>query len=292
MTAPVDNVMSLTEAAARLGVHYMTAYRYVRTGRLAATKDGSQWRVRVADVAAFAAPSRDSPAPRGSRAEGTNATVRGGRRRTNWSGRAEDRLVAGDEAGAWTVMEGAMSAGMSPESLYLDVIVPALRSIGDRWASGDLTVADEHRASGVTHRLVGRLGPRFARRGRKRGTVLLAAPPGELHDLPIALVADLLRSRSFDVSDLGANVPIESLANAAAHTPRLVAVGLCATSPDNEANIRTAIAAVRNVTLAPVVLGGGAIAGQTHAMELGADRGGLSARAVLEAFERLTPVNA
>ena len=33
-------LITLHEAAARLGVHYMTAYRYVRTGRLPAERDG------------------------------------------------------------------------------------------------------------------------------------------------------------------------------------------------------------------------------------------------------------
>ena len=32
-------LLSLQEAADRLGVHYMTAYRYVRTGRLRAVQD-------------------------------------------------------------------------------------------------------------------------------------------------------------------------------------------------------------------------------------------------------------
>ena len=161
--ASTEGMITLTEAAERLGVHYMTAYRYVRTGRLPAVKRGSEWRVRVDDVAALATAAATIAAlPEGA----AGAPRSRGRRRTNWSGRAEERLVAGDEAGAWAVLEGAMSSGMSPEDLYLDMLVPALHSIGHRWSVGELTVADEHRASGVALRLVGRLGPRFARRGR------------------------------------------------------------------------------------------------------------------------------
>ena len=200
--------------------------------------------------------------------------------------------MAGDEAGAWAVVEAAMSAGMSPEDLYLDVLVPSLCSIGDRWATGELTVADEHRASGVTHRLIGRLGPRFARRGRKRGAVVLAAPPGETHALPLALFADLLRARSFDVSDLGSDVPVDSLASTVAATARLVAVGLCATTSGNEANIRRAVAAVREVTDVPVLVGGGAIVGgPASAAALGADGGGLPTCEALEAFDHLARVH-
>jgi len=42
--------MTLQEAAERLGVHYMTAYRYVRTGKLPAEKVGVHWMVDRTDV--------------------------------------------------------------------------------------------------------------------------------------------------------------------------------------------------------------------------------------------------
>ena len=40
---PRAGLLGLQEVADRLGVHYMTAYRYVRTGRLPATRIGAQW---------------------------------------------------------------------------------------------------------------------------------------------------------------------------------------------------------------------------------------------------------
>ena len=39
--------ITLQEAAATLGVHYMTAYRYVRLGLLEAEKVGTTWQVSV-----------------------------------------------------------------------------------------------------------------------------------------------------------------------------------------------------------------------------------------------------
>ena len=68
MSARSEAMVTLTEAAALLGVHYMTAYRYVRTGRLPAIKDGAEWRVRAADVSdlmAAANRSRQPPAAEG-----------------------------------------------------------------------------------------------------------------------------------------------------------------------------------------------------------------------------------
>ena len=45
--------LTLQEVAEQLNVHYMTAYKYVRTGRLAATKVKSIWNVDPVDLEAF-----------------------------------------------------------------------------------------------------------------------------------------------------------------------------------------------------------------------------------------------
>ncbi|MCU0269661.1 MAG: B12-binding domain-containing protein, partial [Acidimicrobiales bacterium] len=191
-------LISLTQAAEDLGVHYMTAYRYVRTGRLPAQKSGHEWLVDEADVLAMREPE-PTPGPR-----------RG--RRADYPRRLEDRLLAADETGAWTVVEQALGSGMEPADLYLEVLAPAMASVGERWANGEIPVSSEHRASATALRLIGRLGPRFARRGRKRGTVIVGAPPGDAHALPSAIARDLLRGRSYAVIDLGSDVPAEDWA--------------------------------------------------------------------------------
>jgi excisionase family DNA binding protein len=54
ITADCDiELIGLPEAVHQLGVHYMTAYRYVRTGRLPATIMNGLWRVDLADIRAF-----------------------------------------------------------------------------------------------------------------------------------------------------------------------------------------------------------------------------------------------
>ena len=45
-----DREITLQEVAERLNVHYMTAYRYVRTGRLAARREGGHYQVSAAEV--------------------------------------------------------------------------------------------------------------------------------------------------------------------------------------------------------------------------------------------------
>ena len=48
------NEVGLREASDVLGLHYMTVYRYVRTGKLAARREGGDWLVRRSDLEALA----------------------------------------------------------------------------------------------------------------------------------------------------------------------------------------------------------------------------------------------
>jgi excisionase family DNA binding protein len=253
-------LLSLQEAAELEGVHYMTVYRRVRTGRLAAVKVGSEWRVEAGDL-----PARAAPAPRGRRGADRRPS------RTETRRRLESRLIEGDEPGAWEVVDGALASGAEPSEVLLDVVAPALDSIGRRWEAGDLSIGEEHRASGVALRLIGRLGPRFARRGRKRGTVVVGAPHGEQHGIPVAMVGDLLRGQGYAVIELGADVPDSSFAEAAQRAERLVCVLVGATTPGRDGSIASAIRAVHDrLPDVPVLVGGAAVDGAAHAARLGA----------------------
>jgi excisionase family DNA binding protein len=266
-------LITLQEAAERLGVHYMTAYRYVRTGRLPAERNGVQWMVDPDDLEKMRAPG---PAPRGSD---------GGR--AERPARLAARMVAGDEAGAWALIEALLASGAEPADVYLDALVPALTLVGDGWAAGELSVADEHRAAAVAQRLTGRLGPRFARRGRKRGTVVVGEPAGEQHGLASAIVSDLLRGAGFTVLDLGANTPAESFVDSCRDADRLVAVVIGATVVGQDRTLRATVRALREGGItAPVLVGGAAIEGHHHAVRLGADAwSGLDGRSAVAAVE-------
>jgi len=279
-----NETMSLTEAAEHLGVHYMTAYRYVRTGRLPASKVGSEWRVTTADVDALRSGRSGSARVGGPPTAGTG---QGRRRRHDYHVRLEDRLLAGDETGAWTIIENALTAGVDPDEIYLEVLSPAMALVGDQWEAGTVSVSEEHRASVVMLRLIGRLGPRFSRRGRKRGTVVLGAPAGDHHGVPVALAADLLRGAGFMVIDLGADTPAASFVDAGRDADRLIGVGISATRSGNDPAIAEAVATVHRDLGCPVVLGGRAVTSTAVGTSLGADEVSSSAPELIELFERL-----
>lgn len=281
------SMVSLREAAELLGVHYMTVYRSVRLGRLPAEKAaGGIWCVRRDHVEHLRVRAEQLGSRPGTVSRPDAAAAP--RRRVAWARRLQDRLVAGDEGGAWGVVESALASGTDVETLYLTVLAPAMRAIGQDWAEGRLDVATEHRATVIVTRIIGRLGPRFARRGRPRGAVLLGAPAGDQHALPGALLADLLRGAGFAVVELGANVPAESFVSAADRAERLVAAAVSATTPGNDraiaATVQTLRAALPQEVL--VLLGGGAVRGAAHVRSLGADGWARDARQAVALLEQ------
>lgn len=258
-----DEPIGLEDVAQRLGVHYMTAYRYVRTGLLPARQDGGRWWVEPADLDAFVA-DRSRPRPRRKRASLPVGIVE----------RLADRLQGGDEEGAWRILDELRMSADDPIGLVIRTLSGAMRAIGDRWAAGATSVGEEHRASVVAMRLLGRLGAGGRRRGRTRGTVVVAAAPGDVHGLPVALASEVLRQGGFTVVDLGADLPADQAWRAARSADRLVCVGFCATTPldgRSEAELADAVGQVRSEVGCPVVVGGAGVTSAEVAQRIGAD---------------------
>jgi MerR family transcriptional regulator, light-induced transcriptional regulator len=188
--------MQLREAADVLGVHYQTAYSWVRQGTLPARKTGRGYEVLERDVLALAERRASGTPPR------PEVRVR------DWpaqAGRLYDAIVAGDETLARHEFD-RLAAGVPLIDLCERVITPALRRIGEEWAAGELTIAAEHRASAICERLI---APRAHQPpGRPRGIAVTATPPAERHALPALMAAACLREDRWLVHHLAADLPV------------------------------------------------------------------------------------
>lgn len=275
-SAPAHEI-TLHEAAEMLDVHYMTAYRYVRLGLLPAHKAAGTWRVLLHDLRAFQGQSHQ---PIDAEASLKKNVV--------WWERLEARLLAGDGSGAWAVVEAALVAGVSLEDIYTKVMSPALVSIGEQWARGELEIYREHQASAIVSRMMGRLGPRFVGRGRTKGSIVVGAPQGEHHSLVVAMVADLLRQRGWEVFDLGADLPAQTFIAAVNNTPDVVAACVSVTSPTARDAARELVLSLRTSVgdAVPVYVGGAAVLSAQDAQELGAHGWASDVNVLVELLEQ------
>jgi MerR family transcriptional regulator, light-induced transcriptional regulator len=255
--------ISLHDVAEMLDVHYMTVYRYVRQGQLPATKVGRSWYVKPSDLELF----RDAKVH-------TSEVSEGGKKIAPWAERLEAQLIQGDQRGAAEIMEAVLRSGHDLYFLYLQVLSPAMSAIGARWAAGNLEIFVEHRASNIAMRLIGQFGPRFARRGVSKGTVVLGSPADEMHTLSTSMVADLIRLEGWNVSDVGANMPAEAFAEAIRQGEDVVAVCIGVTMPGSLPAAQATIGAIRKVVPRdlPILVGGAGVASDEIARDLGADR--------------------
>jgi DNA-binding transcriptional MerR regulator len=175
-----------------------------------------------------------------------------------------DALDAFDGTRAQAALDRLLAA-FSVETVLRDVVLPLLRELGERWARGAVTVAQEHFASNL---LRGRL--LAIARGWSSGNgphALLAAPSGELHDLGLVVFGVALRERGWRITFLGADTPVETLADAARRLePRAIVV-----SALSDGRFRSARPGLRELAAARRVLVAGAGASAELANELGAE---------------------
>jgi DNA-binding transcriptional MerR regulator len=141
------------------------------------------------------------------------------------------------------------------ETAIEEIVAPALRTVGDRWATGAECIAEEHLLSeAVRSRLRVLLADR---RHPVRGTAVLACAPGEHHELGLLALAVLLQADGWLPVYLGADAPLESSV-ALAGRMRAGVLCLSASTPDLLADLQSRLAEAKLPKTTRVIVGGAA----------------------------------
>jgi MerR family transcriptional regulator, light-induced transcriptional regulator len=115
---------------------------------------------------------------------------------------------ADHEPAAQAIFDRLLAAA-TVDTLLSDVVLPYLRELGERWARGEASIAQEHFASAVLRgRLLG------LARGWGLGVgplAVLACLPGEQHDLGLIAFGLVLRARGWRIVYLGPDAPIDTI---------------------------------------------------------------------------------
>jgi methanogenic corrinoid protein MtbC1 len=225
-----------------MGVHYQTAYGWVRSGRLKAEVINGRYMIARLDLDAIVQQRYVPVAPK----------APGAKRLTHAADRMHNALLVGDEATARRIALSLVTEGSSIADLIGVVIVPALVRIGKAWHEGQLTIWVEHRASAIVERIFGELSPNP--KGRRRGTAVVAAVSGDHHCLPTSMAAVTLREDNWHVEHLGADVPPAELVDFCRHHLVTVVV-ISATNPDT-VDLAQATALDLQAAGTPAIVGG------------------------------------
>jgi len=106
-----------------------------------------------------------------------------------------------------------VSRGVGVRDLYVYLFQEALHRVGVLWQAGVVSVAQEHYFTASTQLIMSYLYPLVFKAARSpRGITLVGAcVSGELHEIGIRMVCDLLEMDGYDTHYLGANTPVQDL---------------------------------------------------------------------------------
>lgn len=153
----------------------------------------------------------------------------------------------------------AADVGIALETLFLDVLRPALWTLGGLWERGEATVAQEKEVSEVARELIAELTLRYAPLEESPDIQVVAAcVAGERHDLGLRMLCGLLRERGIGVHFLGPDVAPHFLADAVQRRQPTIVL-LSATGDEHLPALEEAASAVRTVRAPQVIAGGQAV---------------------------------
>lgn len=99
---------------------------------------------------------------------------------------------------------------LGPRQVVLELVLPLLRAVGDRWHAGDMSVAQEHAVSAqVRAHLATLIRTTVLPAGAPR--MVFATPPGHRHEMGAQMAAVLAAARGVSPVYLGPDVPFEEL---------------------------------------------------------------------------------
>src|SRR6201991_244933 len=141
-----------------------------------------------------------------------------------------------------------------------DVLLPAMKEVGDKFGAGELILPFVLQSAEVMKRAVARLERYLDRiEGYTKGTVVLATVFGDVHDIGKSLVNTILTNNGYTVVDLGKQVPVSTIVEAAKQH-EATAIGLSALLVSTSKQMPLAVQELHSQGLEfPVLLGGAAI---------------------------------
>ena len=95
--------------------------------------------------------------------------------------------------------------------MFDELVTPVLHKIGDLWAHGKITVAEEHISSNIIRDSLIALREIIIKVDYKSEKVFCLAFDDDQHDIPLKMVQIILEQRGFDVYYSGQRTPAESL---------------------------------------------------------------------------------
>ena len=199
--------------------------------------------------------------------------------------RPQERLTA--------YLDDHLNRGLPVEQIYLRLLQPAARHLGEMWDEDNCSFVDVTLAMSLLQSALRSLAPAFQRSGRSEdGTrsVLLASLSGDQHTFGLTMAAEFFRRSGWSVCSVLSGNPDELVCRL--QNERNVVVGFSASRPDQLPALSATIRHLRRMSggrIAGILVGGPLVFTHTEsALATGADAVALDARQALAEAELLS----
>ena len=154
-------------------------------------------------------------------------------------------LLHGDSRGCLKLVEQSIKTPDEMKHFYLDVVWPAMVTIGSMWESNRISVAEEHLATAIVGRVMAALYSTIDMSPVTRGKAIVTAGPNEFHEVGARMIADFMEMDGWDVTYLGANTPaLEVVKHVRREKPAIIALSVATVF--NMENARRLIRLIRD----------------------------------------------
>ena len=120
-------------------------------------------------------------------------------------------VLDGDSDKAERLAKEALEANMPPLDVIDKGFVKGIREIGRLWEAGELFLPELVMGAEAMKKAMAVLQPALTRGGERPkavGHIVIGTIEGDIHDIGKTLVATMLSANGFEITDLGADVPV------------------------------------------------------------------------------------
>jgi methanogenic corrinoid protein MtbC1 len=191
-----------------------------------------------------------------------------------------DDAVRGERRAAIRLTLDLFDNGVPQDEVIADLLCAAQHEVGDRWYRNELSVVDEHVASGVAAAALDALVSEAAPHDSSGHTVVSCAE-GDWHSLAAQMFGESLRSQGIGVTVLGASTPADMVADSLVRR-KADSLAVSCSMPSYLPGVAALVDAAHREGY-PVIVGGRALGTDSRRAEgLGADGWALTAREAAE----------
>ena len=200
----------------------------------------------------------------------------------------ERAIIEGEREAIGPLVNQALAEGTPPFSIFVDLMTPAIRKLGDLFGQRLKFIPHLIAGADTMKKGVEVLQPYIEAKGptEPKGTIVFATVKGDIHDIGKNICILMLRNFGYRVIDLGRNVPLETILEAAEKEKAQI-IALSALMTTTMIQMKIALDTVRERNLPFRVMVGGAVVTPKFATEIGADGYGKDVGEVVPLTERI-----